>query len=503
MTPSGKLDLPRGNMAGRPEEHGMRPLSPEVLGTLRPEVAVPRYDRPSVSAGIVHLGVGGFHRAHQAAYLDALLSAGGPPSWGVCGVGVLPHDRRLHEVLRRQGGLYTLVLKHSDGARTLRVVGSLLEHLLAPDDPRAVVERLADPATRIVTLTVTEGGYVLPDEPPDARPAVATAFSLVTDALAQRRQRGAGPFTIASCDNIEGNGDVARHAFTSYARRRDAELADWIEQEVRFPSSMVDRITPVTSDADRAEVQELIGVQDGWPVVCEPYTQWVLEDDFVAGRPAFEEVGVQLVRDVRPYELMKLRLLNASHQALGYLGLLAGYQHVHEVARDPLFATFVRAYMDDEATPTLPALPGVDLEDYKSTLVERFANPEVRDTLPRICADTSDRIPTFLLPVTRELLAAGRDVSLSALVVASWARYAEGVDEQGRDIDVVDRWRDQLTAAARRQRADPLAFLQVRQVFGDLADDPRFRGPYLRSLASLHARGARATVQAQVQVRQA
>jgi mannitol 2-dehydrogenase len=194
---------------------------------------------------------------------------------------------------------------------------------------------------------------------------------------------------------------VARSAFTQYARRQDPALADWIEQEVRFPSSMVDRITPVTSDADRAEVQELTGVEDGWPVVCEPYTQWVLEDDFVAGRPAFEQVGVQLVPDVRPYELMKLRLLNASHQALGYLGLLAGYDYVHEVARDPLFATFVRAYMDDEATPTLPALPGVDLEDYKSTLVERFANPEVRDTLPRICADTSDRIPTFLLPVTR------------------------------------------------------------------------------------------------------
>jgi mannitol 2-dehydrogenase len=475
----------------------MHPLSPDVLDTLPPAVALPRYDRRSVSAGIVHLGVGGFHRAHQAVYLDTLLGDGHSPGWAVCGVGVLPHDRRLHEVLRRQDGLYTLVVKHPDGSRTARVIGSLLEHLLAPDDPRAVVERLADPLTRIVTLTVTEGGYVLPDEA-GAGPAPTSTFELLTGALALRRQRGTGPLTIVSCDNIEGNGDVARHAFTSYARRSDTELAEWIEQEVRFPCSMVDRITPVTSDSDRAEVQELIGVQDGWPVVCEPYTQWVLEDDFVAGRPAFEEVGVQLVPDVRPYELMKLRLLNASHQALGYLGLLAGYQHVHEVARDPLFATFVRAYMDDEATPTLPALPGVDLEDYKSTLVERFANPEVRDTLPRICADTSDRIPNFLLPVTRELLDAGRDVSLSALVVASWARYAEGVDEQGRDFDVVDRWHDELTAAARRQRTEPLAFLQVRQVFGDLADDPRFTGPYLRSLASLHERGARATVQAQV-----
>jgi mannitol 2-dehydrogenase len=481
----------------------VRSLSPDVLAALPPSVAVPGYDRTAVSAGIVHLGVGGFHRAHQAVYLDALLAAGESPAWGVCGVGVLEHDRRLHEVLRRQDGLYTLVVKHLDGSRTARVVGALLEHLLAPDDPRAVVERLADPATRIITLTVTEGGYqlpseLLPDERPGAGPAPVSSFSLVTDALALRRQRGSGPLTVASCDNIEGNGEVARSAFTQYARRQDPALADWIEQEVRFPSSMVDRITPVTSDADRAEVQELTGVEDGWPVVCEPYTQWVLEDDFVAGRPAFEQVGVQLVPDVRPYELMKLRLLNASHQALGYLGLLAGYDYVHEVARDPLFATFVRAYMDDEATVTLPALPDVDLEDYKSTLVQRFANPEIRDTLPRICADTSDRIPTFLLPVTRELLAAGRDVSLSALVVASWARYAEGVDEQGGAIEVVDRLREPLTAAARRQRVEPLAFLQVRQVFADLADDPRFTGPYLRALASLHERGARATVAAQL-----
>jgi mannitol 2-dehydrogenase len=236
-------------------------------------------------------------------------------------------------------------------------------------------------------------------------------------------------------------------------------------------------------------------VADAWPVMCEPFTQWVLEDSFAAGRPPLESVGVQLVQDVRPYELMKLRLLNAGHQTLGYLGVLLGHRYVHEAAQDPHLSTFLTASMDLEATPTLGPLPGVDLAAYKATLLQRFASEGVRDTLARICADTSDRIPKFLLPVVREQLAAGRGVGLAALVVASWARYAEGIDEQGGPIDVVDPVRDRLVAAAARQRSEPTAFLQVREVFGDLADDPRFTRPYTWALASLHASGARATLE--------
>jgi mannitol 2-dehydrogenase len=264
---------------------------------------------------------------------------------------------------------------------------------------------------------------------------------------------------------------------------------------VRFPNSMVDRITPVTTDHDRAEVRERFGIDDRWPVVCEPFTQWVLEDDFSLGRPPYEEAGVQVVRDVEPYELMKLRLLNAGHQALCYFAYLAGYRLVHEAAQDPLFRAFLRGYMDGEATPTLPPVPGVDLGEYKQTLIERFSNPEVRDTIARLCAESSDRIPKWLLPVVRRQLETGGPIEHSAAVVASWARYAEGVDEQGEPIEVADRLRESLMERARRQRQDPDAFIANRQVFGDLVDDRRFVAAYRSALRSLHERGARATLE--------
>jgi len=484
-------------------------LNAATVGSLSAVVAVPTYDRGQVSTGIVHFGVGGFHRAHEAMYVDRLLNAGVAGSWGICGVGVLPGDKAMRDALFGQDCLYTLVIKHPDGALEPRVIGSIVEYLFAPDDPDAVIEKMASAATRIVSLTVTEGGYnvhpvtgrfnehdagVAHDLEPDAVPT--TVFGLVIEALARRRDRGLGPFTVMSCDNIAGNGDVARAMFSAFARLRDAELGEWVEREVPFPNSMVDRITPVTSEQDRAVLAERFGVEDAWPVVCEPFTQWVLEDAFAAGRPSLQDAGVQLVDDVEPYELMKLRLLNASHQALCYLGYLSGYRYAHEVCQDPLFSSFLLAYMDREATPTLSPVPGVDLSDYKHTLIERFANPEVRDTLARLCAESSDRIPKWLLPVVRAQLASGGEIERAALVVAAWARYAEGVDEQGEAIQVVDRLRDELTAAAGRQRQDVTAFIANRELFGDLIDDERFVAAYTCSLRSLHDRGARATLEA-------
>ncbi|NUW42055.1 mannitol dehydrogenase family protein [Nonomuraea rhodomycinica] len=483
-------------------------LTQWTLASLPREVAVPGYDRSVLTAGIVHFGVGGFHRAHQAMYLDRLMNAGRAHDWAICGVGVLPGDARMRDALTAQDGLYTLVLKHPDGTREARVIGSIIDYLFAPDDPEAVIEKMAGPAVRVVSLTVTEGGYnfhpvtgefdrdnpaIRADAAPGAVPA--TVFGLVTEALRRRRERGVPPFTIMSCDNIQGNGDVARRTFTAFARLRDPALADWMEDEVAFPNSMVDRITPVTTDEDREAVARLFGVRDAWPVVCEPFTQWALEDRFPAGRPPLEEAGVQVVADVEPYELMKLRLLNAGHQALCYFGHLMGHRYVHEAAREPAIATFLLGYMDAEATPTLRPVPGVDLDAYKRTLIERFANPEVRDTIARLCAESSDRIPKWLLPVVRERLAAGGEVGRAAAVVASWARYAEGVDERGEPITVVDRLADRLTAIARTQRERPTAFIENRELFGDLADDKRFAEPYLRALASLHTRGARATVE--------
>jgi mannitol 2-dehydrogenase len=467
----------------------------------------PGYDRGRVTPGVVHFGVGGFHRAHQAAYHDRLMNAGEALDWGICGVGVMPADRRMKEALDAQDGLYTLVLKHPDGTYEPRVIGAIVEYLYAPDDAEAVIEKLAAPTTRIASLTVTEGGYNIhhvtgefdaeaPDVAHDLEPGATprTVFGLVTEALRRRRERGLAPFTVMSCDNLPGNGHLSRTVFTAFARLRDPELGGWVEREVRFPSSMVDRITPVTTDADRAELRERFGIDDRWPVVCEPFTQWVLEDAFSLGRPAYEHAGVQVVDDVGPYELMKLRLLNAGHQALGFLAYLAGYRLVHEAARDPLVRAFVRGYMDEEATPTLAPVPGVDVDEYKRTLLERFSNPEVRDTIARLCAESSDRIPKFLLPVLRRQLETGGEIRHCAAVVAAWARYAEGVDEQGEPIDVVDPLRDRLMERARRQREDPDAFIADRDVFGDLVDDERFVAAYRSALSSLHERGARATL---------
>jgi len=486
----------------------VQPLNTRTLPYWSERLPVPAYDRNLVTPGVVHFGVGGFHRAHQAMYHDALL-AGGATDWGICGVGVMPQDRRMQEVLAAQDCLYTLVLKHSDGRYEPRVIGSVVEYLFAPDDPEAVMKRLAAESTRIVSLTVTEGGYNVDDVTgafDESNPAVRhdltpgaaprTIFGLITEGLSRRRDQGIAPFTVVSCDNLQDNGQIARRAFTAFARLKQPELGDWMSREVRFPDSMVDRITPVTTDHDRAEIRDRFGLDDQWPVVCEPYTQWVLEDTFTAGRPRYQDAGVQLVDQVAPYELMKLRLLNGSHQALCYFAWLAGYRLVHEAAQDPLFRTFLLGYMRQEAAPTLPPVPGVDLDTYQHTLIERFSNPEVRDTVARLCAQSSDRIPKWVLPVIRQQLATGGEISRAAAVVASWARYAEGVDEHGEPIEVVDRLADTLTRLARRQRDNPDAFIANRELFGSLADNQRFVAAYRSALASLHQRGARATLQA-------
>ncbi|WP_251977262.1 mannitol dehydrogenase family protein [Salinicola avicenniae] len=491
----------------------MQSLNSAALAQLDANVEKPAYDRSQVTPGIVHFGVGGFHRAHQAMYLDMLMNRGEALDWGIVGVGVMPGDRRMQATLAAQDHLYTLVVKHPEGAYQARVIGSIIDYLYAPDDVEKVLETLADPQIRIVSLTVTEGGYNFhhvtgefdldnPDVQHDlsAPQPPGTTFGLVVEALARRRERGITPFTVMSCDNIQGNGEVAHKMFVAYARARDADLGQWIDEQVPFPNSMVDRITPVTTEADIAEVRDRFDLEDRWPVVCEPFTQWVLEDRFTLGRPRFETVGVQVVDDVMPYELMKLRLLNASHQALTYFGYLAGYRYAHEVCQDPLFVDFLLDYMNLEATPTLRPVPGVDLDDYKRTLIARFANPEIKDTLARLCAESSDRIPKWLLPVIREQLAGaeksgGAEIRRSAAIVASWARYAEGVDEQGESITVVDRLKDELMAIAGRNRREPTAFIENRQLFGDLVDEPRFRDAYLDALERLHRDGARACVE--------
>jgi len=482
-------------------------LSTATLDRVLPGTTIPSYDRGAVTQGIVHIGVGNFHRAHQALAIDRLMTEGVAHDWAICGVALLPSDEPLARKMQEQDGLYTLVEKSPDGTWSTRIIGSITEVIFGPEDPAAVIAKLCEPNIRIVSLTVTEGGYNfdrLSGEFMLDTPAIAadleqgavprTFFGVVTEALRRRRDAGIPPFTIMSCDNIQGNGHVARRMFEAFARIQDSEFADWLSTTVSFPNSMVDRITPVTTPEDITAVSDVIGLVDECPVVCEPFFQWALEDEFPSGRPDLESAGVQLVDDVAPYEKMKLRLLNGAHQGLAYFSHLMGYRLVHEATLNDDVAVFLRRYMDEEATPTLDPVPGVDLDAYKTQLIERFQNPEVRDTVARLCAETSDRIPKWLLPIVLDQLAVRGQVTLCAAIVASWARYAEGTDEHGAPIDVVDPLREDLMPRATRQRSDTLAFLANRELFGDLVDEPRFTDPYSRTLDALHAQGAARTL---------
>jgi len=488
-------------------------LSTNNLNALSAQVKVPDYDRSEVAPGIVHFGVGGFHRAHQALYLDKLMSQGKAMDFGIIGMGVMPSDARMRDALHSQDCLYTLTEKSPDGTEESRVVGSIIDYVYSPDDPAAAVKLLADPQIRIVSLTVTEGGYnfdhvkgefdlknehvaadILDLQKGDFS-QLRTFYGLVTAALISRWRQETAPFTVMSCDNIQGNGEMAHRMFKAFAGAVDSELAEWIEGHVSFPNSMVDRITPETTDADRSEINEKFGYVDEWPVSCEDFTQWVLEENFVNDRPPYEDVGVEVVDDVVPYELMKLRLLNASHQGLCYFGYLAGHRLVHDVMADHRFQDFLLAYMEREGTPSLQPLPGVDLDAYRKELIDRFGNSAVKDTVARLCAESSDRIPKWLLPVVRENLATGNaPVTLSAAIVASWARYAEGIDESGDAITIVDPLADRLQRNAQSNRTDSLAFLRDREIFGDLCENSIFTAEYARVLESLQAQGSIATL---------
>jgi fructuronate reductase/mannitol 2-dehydrogenase len=398
------------------------------------------------------------------------------------------------------------VVERGADTAAARVVGSLGDYAFAPEESERVLRMLADPTTRIVSLTITEGGYLVDAgtgafdaADPGVRDdtdlsAPKTVFGYLCSALQRRRQAGLPPFTVMSCDNLQGNGAIARTAVTSFARMHDDGLATWIERSVAFPNAMVDRITPQTTDADRAMVTATYGIVDAWPVVTEPFMQWVLEDTFSMGRPPLEEVGVQIVANVHAYETMKLRLLNGSHQALAYLGYLAGYRYVHEAMGDPHLRQLVARMMDDEVTPLLPPVPGIDLPEYKRTLIERFQNPNIKDTLARLAFGGSDRMPKFLLPSVSEALAQHRPHRLLTLATAGWLRYLRGVDAQGQPITLQDDRADELRALAIQGQSDPRPLLSAVRVFGDLGQNAGWVEELRAALHDLDARGARAVL---------
>jgi fructuronate reductase len=485
------------------------------LERLPPAIGRPAYAAGAVDIGIVHLGIGAFHRAHQAIYTDdAIACAGG--SWGICGVSLRSPDVRDRMV--PQDGLYTAVEKSPEGIRR-RVVGSVREVLFHGDERERVWHRLVARETRIVSLTVTEKGYChepatgrLDIEHPDIVHDLKTpreprsVVGLLAAVLEARRRSHGAPLSVVCCDNLPQNGALVCGLVVSFASLRSDSLADWIGGEIAFPSTMIDRIVPATTADDIAQNDAALGLEDAAPVVHEPFVQWVIENRFAAARPAWEQAGATLVADVEPYESMKLRLLNASHSAFAYLGFLAGHEFIYQVAAQPDFVAYMRRFTADEVSPALVVPAGVDLPAYRAALVRRFANPALPHRTQQIAMDGSQKLPQRILATIRDNLAADRPVELATLAVAGWMRYVYGEDERGRPIKVSDPLAGQFASLAAAHRGDAAGFanglLGIRAIFDeDLHNEPRFAGPVIRWLSRLFADGAQKAVAQAVQLR--
>ncbi len=475
--------------------------------TLPDSVKRPQYDRQSLRSRIVHFGFGAFHRAHQALLTDRVLNAQGG-DWGICEISLFSGDQLMAQ-LRQQDNLYTVLEKGAQGneARIIGVVNECLNAKL--DSLAAIIEKFCEPQVAIVSLTITEKGYCI--DPATGKldlsqPRIAhdlehptephSAPGILVEALSRRRERGLLPFTVLSCDNIPDNGHVVKHAVLGMAQTRSAELADWIGQQVSFPSTMVDRIVPAATDESLAEITAVLGVADPVAISCEPYIQWVIEDDFVAGRPQWEIAGVQMVQDVRPWEEMKLRMLNGSHSFLAYLGYLAGFAHIADCMRDDDYRAAARQLILSEQAPTLN-ISGVDLNAYAESLLERFANPALKHRTWQIAMDGSQKLPQRMLESIRIHLQRGSDWSLLALGVAGWMRYVSGVDDAGAAIDVRDPLAEKIHTLVQThaQSKRVVALLSLSEIFGtDLPADPAFVQAIQSAWENLAQNGARLAV---------
>lgn len=474
------------------------PLTLAALASLPADVAVPAYRRADITPGIVHIGVGNFHRAHMAVYMDALFSTGRCHDWGIVGAGIKSFDAARRALLEKQDWLTTVV--ELDPARlSARVTGAMVD--FCPVDLPELARRLADPAIRIASLTITEGGYYVDAETgafdaahPDILADAAspdtpqTVFGVLLAGLRARRAAGTPPFTVLSCDNLPENGHVTRNALLGLAQIMDADLHAWVAAHVAFPNSMVDCITPGTSPREIAMVRDTFGIDDAAPVACEPFRQWVMEDTFPLGRPALEEVGVTFVDDVAPFETMKLRILNAGHAAIAYPGALLGHEFVHDAMADPDVAGWLTHLMKSDVIPVLPAIAGVDFGAYLAMCHERFGNPRVGDTIARLCQDGSNRQPKFVLPTVHDARAAGSRTHALALEVALWCRYCATAAPGTLD----DPRADLLAPAAREGAA---AFLALGDVFGTLGAAPDFVAQVAGWLSEMDAQGVRAVLQ--------
>lgn len=468
------------------------------------------YDRPQVRPGILHIGVGNFHRAHLAYYINSLLALDPTQrDWAIEGVMLMPGDERLYRALKAQDCKYTLTICGRDGHDECDEIGSIVSLHWAGDDAAAIPTRMADPAIRIISMTITEGGYNINKENGQFdldNPAVAhdiahpscptTVFGYLAEGLRRRREAGAGGVTILTCDNLQHNGDTARKAFMSFFTAQDAGLARWVEENVTFPNSMVDRITPATLPDDVTRLNQLNGTDDAAPVYCEDFIQWVVEDNFAAGRPDWEEVGVQMTDDVTTYENMKLSLLNASHTLLSYPSFLAGYRKVDEAMNDPRIARYVREFMDYDFTPYVPAPAGIDLDDYKETLIERFRNRQVSDQVARLCMDGLSKFAVYVTPHLTSMVAEGKDTRRLAYLLAAYRHYLKyHRDDNGEEFSIAE---PQMNPADQALIASDNAtdFLALSPFAGaGLANSRQFTDEYLEMVTAIDRDGAIATLE--------
>lgn len=479
-------------------------LNNQSLAAITAEVNKPKYCREDLTAGIVHIGVGNFHRAHQAMYMHHLLNQGEATQWALIGAGTKSYDVAMRDKLAQQDWLTSVVEVDANG-RKAHINGAMIDFV--ENTPSAVIDTLVQPNIRIVSLTITEGGYFIDEKTGgfnifhseiahdiDHPQAPISVFGIIIEALRIRRSNGIAPFTVMSCDNIPHNGKVTKAATTQLAAAIDTSLATWIAENVSFPNSMVDCITPGTSDLERQKIKDLFGYDDQAPVFCEPFRQWILEDDFCNGRPALEQVGVEFVPDVAPYELMKLRILNGGHAAIAYPGALLGIQYVHEVMAHPLISRYLAKLESLDIIPSLPEVPNVELPEYFALIQQRFANPEVKDTVTRLCQDGSNRLPKFILPIVNANLVNGQSLQGLALVVALWCRLcAQGADGDNQ-IVLDDAQAPRLIAQSLLARDNPLVFLQMDDIFGTLAVQPEFVAAFSKWLAMLWEVGAAKTL---------
>ena len=485
----------------------MTKLSLASLAALSPSIAVPHYARADLKAGILHFGVGNFHRAHLAVYLDDIFNQGRDHDWAIIGAGVMASDEAMRQKLLTQDYLTTIVEMDNDTS-SARVIGSMVD-FIPPSDKAALIARLAEPAIRIVSMTITEGGYFVnpatgtfdPAHPAIARDAAhrddpATVFGLIVAGLARRKAAGIMPFTVLSCDNVPHNGVVTRNALSGLARLVDPVLADWIDANVACPNGMVDRIATATGERERRLLSGEFGIEDQWPVFCEEFKQWVVEDNFPAGRPAFEKAGATFVKDVTPYENMKIRILNGGHAIIAYPAGLMDVHFVHEAMENPLVRAFLHKVEQTEVVPIVPPVPDTDLQDYYRLIERRFANPKIGDTVRRLCLDGSNRQPKFIVPSLRDRLAKGLDVQGLALASALWCRYCFGTTDSGVVIEANDPAWAHLQDMSRKAKGDPAAWLGMAEIYGDTGQSTILRAAFGHWLGTLWQQGTAATLEA-------